>query len=76
MKRFIFVVFVACMVACTPKEIIKPHYIIPQRPKLTTVAAEELVCLSKDTFDRLLRREQQRRKYAEDLEVIVKECAK
>lgn len=75
MKTLILLSFFI-LVACAPKEVIKPVFKVPARPHLTTIPGEQLTCLSDETFALLLKREQQRRKYAEDLEAIVKECAK
>lgn len=43
----------------------------PERPALPAVEAQALQCLSDDTFSRILEREQLRREYAEELEVII-----
>ncbi len=45
---------------------------LPPRPTLPALSAGELECLSDDAYARLVRRDLQRRHYAEELEVIIR----
>ena len=44
---------------------------VPERPVLPRVTAQELQCLSDATYEKLVRRHQLLRDYAEDLETII-----
>lgn len=59
----------ACSTTVTTR-VVAPE--IPQRPELPTVSAAELQCLSEEAYQKVLRREQLRRNYAEELELILR----
>ena len=45
---------------------------LPSRPALPALSAGEMECLSDDAYARLVRRDLQRRQYAEELEAIIR----
>ena len=59
--------------ACSPTPVryVSHPLPLPVRQTLPAVSAEELSCLSGDTYRRLVDRDRLRREYAEELEVII-----
>jgi len=74
--KILALIFAMAVVAGCGKVCTKPDFKVPPRPSLPTISEAELTCLSDASFALVLKREQMRRNYAQDLEVIVKECAK
>jgi hypothetical protein len=46
--------------------------VAPVRPLLPSVRAEDLMCLTPDTYRRVVQRDRMRRNYAEELEAIIR----
>lgn len=58
---------------CASNVYVYPRLPEPVRPTLVSVSAEELACLSEETYTKLMIRQRELRQYAEELEVIIKQ---
>ena len=56
---------------CTEVRYITQPLMLPERPTLPAIKAEELQCLSDGAFANIIRRDNARRDYAETLEAII-----
>lgn len=63
----------AALSGCTPpvRQVGQPLP-LPERPLLPRVYEAELMCLSEETYRRVVERERLRREYAEILEIIIR----
>lgn len=72
MRVFLMLGFVCILCGCN-KETVRDAFCIdrPSRPTLTRVSADDLQCLSDDSYLRVIQRETQIKEYAEALETLI-----
>lgn len=56
---------------CTEVRYITQPLMLPERPALPAIKADDLKCLSDEAFASIIRRDRERKEYAETLEAII-----
>lgn len=73
-KRSLLAMSLMILGSCAVVESEKVSIPLPHRPVLPPINGEELACLSDDTYNKLIDRFMQLRRYSEKLEVLAKRC--
>lgn len=74
MVRCLAIALVLTLAGCAapPTEYVTAPLPMPPRPELPSLSGEQLQCLSDEAYRDLVRRDQMRREYAEQLEAVIR----